>query len=176
MSRAPQGIPFFAVFTVIFSILYVALSRDPALLAGAVFSGLIGFRFQAPLGIRRGFPIGMLLLFLLVLGTLPVQGARTVVIHTTVLLLSMRVLLMSLAKIREPGAGGDRSWVVLSAGLAIQFFVSLSRVVYSFKSATPEPVVLGFLDLRALAVLALIEAGIAIRIRARKDASRESGP
>ncbi|NDG83455.1 MAG: hypothetical protein EBX52_00265 [Proteobacteria bacterium] len=153
MSRGFSSTLVFALFTGIFSTLYFVFLRDPALLAGAVFAGLIGFRFQEPIGMRRWFPIGMLLLFLLVLGTLPFRGPRVTVMHTTLLLLSMRGLLLSLAKIREPGVGVDRSSVALSAGLAIQFFVSLSRLVYSFKSATPEPAALGFLDLRALALI-----------------------
>jgi len=156
MNRGLSGTLVFASLSGIFAVLYFLFARDPALLAGAVFSGIIGFRFQEPIGMRRWFPIGMLLLFLLVLGTLPIRGPRLTVVHTAVLLLSMRGLFLALTRIRERGEGPDRSGIALSAGLAIQFFVSLAQVAYSFRSATPEPVVPGILDLRALAILAAL--------------------
>jgi hypothetical protein len=123
----------FFPFTVIFSALFLAKGQMPSMLAGALFSAIAGFRIRSELAPGRAFPIFMLFLFLLVLGIAPVKGYSAVIIATTLLLITLRILLLLLGEIQGNKASLNRAQVVFSVGLFAQFLIQMVLVMGAFR-------------------------------------------
>jgi hypothetical protein len=143
----------FFPFTVIFSALFLAKEQMPSMLAGALLSAIAGFRIRSELAPGRAFPIFMLFLFLLVLGIAPVKGYSAVIIATTILLITLRCLLLLLGEIQTNKASLDRAQVVFSVGLFLQFCVQMVLVMGAFRGQTTSLSALAeLLNLRVLSV------------------------
>ncbi len=141
----------FFPFTALFSILFLAKGQNPAMLSGAVFSSIAGFQLRTELAPGRAFPIFMLFLFLLVLGVAPVRGYSAVVIATTLLLITLRCLLLLLNEIQNHKAALDRSRISFSIGLVLQFCAQMILVTATFRG---QPNALsGIAELLSLKVL-----------------------
>jgi hypothetical protein len=123
----------FFPFTVIFSVLFLAKGQMPSMLAGALFSAIAGYRIRSELAPGRAFPIFMLFLFLLVLGVAPVKGYSAVIIATTLLLITLRTLLLLLGEIQANKASLNRAQVVFSIGLFVQFCIQMVLVMVAFR-------------------------------------------
>ncbi len=147
----------FFPFTVIFSALFLAKGQMPSMLAGALFSAIAGFRIRSDLAPGRAFPVFMLFLFLLVLGLAPVKGYSAVVIATTLLLITLRILLLLLGEIQANKRSLDRTQVAFSAGLFVQFCIQMILVAGAFRGQPSGLTNLAdFLNLRVLVISAAV--------------------
>ncbi len=147
----------FFPFTVIFSVLFLAKGQMPSMLAGALFSAIAGYRIRSELAPGRAFPIFMLFLFLLVLGVAPVKGYSAVIIATTLLLITLRTLLLLLGEIQANKAALNRGQVVFSIGLFVQFCIQMVLVMVAFRGQ-PSPLsgIAELLNLKVLTVSAAV--------------------
>ena len=127
------------------------------MLAGALFSAIAGYRIRSELAPGRAFPIFMLFLFLLVLGVAPVKGYSAVIIATTLLLITLRTLLLLLGEIQANKAALNRGQVVFSIGLFVQFCIQMVLVMVAFRGQ-PSPLsgIAELLNLKVLTVSAAV--------------------
>jgi len=145
----------FFPFTLIFTLLFLGKGQLPSLLAGAVFSSIAGFKIRSELSPGRAFPLFMLFLFLLVLGLAPARGYSAVVIATTQLLITLRILLLLLGEIQGSKNGLGRPQITFSVGLLFQFCVLMVLVMTAFRGQPSSLTAIAELfHLRVLTLLA----------------------
>ncbi len=153
MIEAFRPVRVFLPFGFVFVVLYFGLGRPESLLAGAVFAIVAGTGIRWPIPIARALPMLLLLTLLLGMGFLPASGTSTVVLHAASLLLSFRILLSVLARVRSPDQRHVRSLVPFAMGLGAQFFISLLLLIASLRGIDPRVLlIVRILDLKLLAV------------------------
>jgi hypothetical protein len=143
----------FLPFGFVFVVLYFGLGRPEPLLAGAVFAIVTGAGIRWPIPWARSIPILLLLSLLFALGFLPATPNATAVLHTASLLLSFRILLAVLARVRSSNHRRPESLIPFALGLAVQFFLSLLLLISSLREVDPRVLlIVRILDLKLLAV------------------------